>query len=160
MGFAFSTEGFAVSTQVKRIVLYISVLLLVAAAVATGIAYSDTGFDAANIKTSTVPTGEYHQTANGVNGAFMSAVVSDGKIEVTLKLDSGEEGDSDATGTYWVGSFDRSKAPTIVSDADLKDLNTSMFGSQDDTKTFTYDHGDLSFPFEMLGIKTTVHLTK
>lgn len=143
----------------KRVFIYISVLLAVAFAVAAGIAYSDTGFDAANIKSSNVPTGAYHQTDNGVKGVIMSANVEDDKITIDMILDSGEEGDSKAEGTYWKGSFDTSKT-TIVSDADLQVLNTSVLGSKDDTKTFTYDHGDLSFPFEMLGIKTTVHLSK
>jgi hypothetical protein len=110
-----------------------------------------------------VITGDYHQTANGVKGDIMSATVKDGKITVDMLLDPGTEGDSKAEGTYWDGSFDTSNTSdsfTVVSDANLAMLNTSVLGSQDDTKTFDYKNGDLSFPFEMLGIKTTVHLSK
>jgi hypothetical protein len=110
-----------------------------------------------------IVTGEYNQTANGVKGVVMSAVVTDGKITVNMLLDPGSEGDSKAEGTYWRGSFDTSNTSdwfTVTSDADLEMLNTSILGSQDDTKTFTYKNGDLSFPFEMVGIKTTVHLQK
>lgn len=109
-----------------------------------------------------VVTGEYHQT-KGMPGTTMSATVTDGKIKVVLLLDSGEEGDSDASGTYWVGSFDTSNTSdsfTVISKADTKTLDASLLGSRDDTKTFTYKNGDLSFDFTMMGTTTTVHMTK
>lgn len=111
-------------------------------------------------------TGEYLQT-NDTGNAYFSGEVTDGKIKIVLRLHdpAQNEGDADAAGTYWVGSFDTSNVSdnfTTVSDADKKALEFAILGSQDDTKKFTYKNGDLSFEFAMdsTGVKTTVHLSK
>jgi hypothetical protein len=142
----------------------ISILGIAALAVATflltGAFVSDATPKSASNR---IVTGEYHQVSNGIKGTYMSAVVTNDRIVVTLKLDSGEEGDSDATGTFWDGTFDTSSTLdsfTVVSDPDLEHLNTSILGSSEDSKEFTYKNGDLSFQFSMLGLNTTVHLSK
>lgn len=107
-------------------------------------------------------TGAYHQT-QGMPNTKMSATVSDGQIEITLTLESGEEGDSDATGKYWVGTFDTSNTSdsfTVISKVDRNALNGSMFQSQDATKKILWVDGDLSFEFTVQGTKSIVHLSK
>jgi hypothetical protein len=140
-------------------VLTIAVVAVVAFMVTGAMADSSPKNTASN----TVLTGTYHQTNNGIPHTEMSAVVTNGKIEVTLKLDSGQEGDSDVTGIYWAGTFDISNTSdsfSVVSQADKDKLELSVVGSQDSTKKFDYDNGDLNFLFSMMGMTTTVHLSK
>lgn len=108
-------------------------------------------------------TGEYHQI-EGPKGMIFTAVITDGEIQVDLKMEGGD-GDSDVYGIYWVGTFNTSNTSdtfTVVSTADNKKLEKSVFGSQDDTKSFTYKNGKLSFGFsiDLTGLKTTVVLSK
>jgi hypothetical protein len=112
---------------------------------------------------SIVLDGVYTQTQNDIPNTIMTAVVEDNTIEITLRLDSHEEGDSDVVGTYWAGTFDTGN-PTnsfgIVSKGNQEAMSKSLFGSQDPTKTFAYKDGDLSFDFSMLKLSTVVHLSK
>jgi hypothetical protein len=140
--------------------ILVTAALAVVAYVLTGAFVSDATPKPASNR---VLTGDYHQTANGIPNTKMSAVITDGNIEVTLVLDSGAEGDSDVTGLYWTGSFDTSNTSdsfSVASKADTKALDASLFGSQADTKVFDYDRGDLNFTFTIRGMTTTVHLSK
>lgn len=116
------------------------------------------------VASNTVLAGEYHQTNSGIPSSVMSATVRDGSIEIVMHLNSGVEGDdSGVTSKYWAGTFNMSNMSdsfTVVSKVDKKALEFSIVGSQDDVKVFNYDHGDLSFPFSMMGMTTTVHLSK
>lgn len=121
------------------------------------------GSDKPKTATNSVVTGEYNQV-KGPKGMTFTAVITDGTIKVDLKIEGGE-GDSDAYGKYWVGTFDTSNTSdtfTVVSTADNKKLGKSVLGSLDDTKSFKYKNGNLSFWFavDSAGLKTTVVLAK
>lgn len=148
---------------VRKILISIvlaSVLAVVGFVLAGAMTMSDAS---SNTASNRIVTGEYH--GDGPGKMMFTAVITNGKIQVDLKVESGEEGDSDVYGKYWAGTFDTSNTSdtfTVVSTADNKILAKSVFGSQDDTKSFTYNNGVLSFGFAMdlTGTKTTVHLSK
>ena len=113
---------------------------------------------ASNISTaSNSLQGEYHQTQSGLPKAIMSAVITENKIEITLTM-------QDTTGLFWSGTFDTdavtSKPFKTTSFGDQKLLDASMYGSSEKTKEFSYDNGDLSYQFSIMGVFTTVHLSK
>lgn len=100
--------------------------------------------------------GQWHQTKD-INGVLMEATIGVNSIQINMKT-------RDSSSIYWLGSFVTDKAPAskfkTVSLGDTDAMSMSIFGSQDKTKTFDYDYGDLSFTFSMLGTTTTVHLAK
>lgn len=88
--------------------------------------------------------GSWDQTS-GMNDVTMAATVTpDGTISILM---NGEP--------YWAGSFKTTSAASIVSKADGQPQL-----SQDSVKTFTYNNGDLSFQFSILGQTATVHLQR
>lgn len=101
--------------------------------------------------------GHWHQTKSGIPRAVMSADINNGKIEIAVKM-------GDTGGLYWVGTFDAGRNPsnTFMTDSigDRDVMDTEMFASQDSSKMFTYKDGDLSYDYSILGIPTTVHLSK
>lgn len=107
--------------------------------------------------------GSYHQINNDIPDTTMTATIAENSIVIVLKLESHEEGDADPAGTYWAGTFDtdnKSDSFITASLADSKELSYSVLGSQDRTKTFTYDQGIISFNFSIMGQSTTVQLSK
>lgn len=113
---------------------------------------------ASNISTSSNSLqGEYHQVQSGLPKAVMAATISDNKIEITLTM-------QDTTGLFWEGTFDTNSVTSqpfkMTSYGDLKLLDASLYGSSEKTKEFFYDYGDLSFQFSIMGVSTTVHLSK
>jgi hypothetical protein len=83
----------------------------------------------------------------------MTATISGDHIQIDWAMNSG------TTGLYWVGTFP-STTPTIISTADVEALSSSMVGSLDKTKTFTYKDGTLSYNFQILGITKLVTLKR
>lgn len=103
-------------------------------------------------------SGHWHQSQSGIPGAVMDAYISDGKIRINVTM-------SESTnGIYWQGTFDPTTAVvkkfSVTSIGDTAAMAVSMYASQDSTKTFTYDNGDLSFPYSIMGVSTVVHLTR
>jgi hypothetical protein len=96
--------------------------------------------------------GKWHQT-KGMKGVTMDAVITGDSIQVNMTLD-------DSTGPFWMGSFDQSRQPAIISIGDVDAMANKIFASNETTKTFTYKNGDLSFDFSMMGVHTTVHMSK
>lgn len=103
-------------------------------------------------------SGNWHQTKSGIPGAVMDAHISDGKIRIDVTM-SGS-----TNGMYWQGTFDTAtevvKKFSVTSIGDTSAMADSMYASQDSAKTFTYDNGDLSFPYSIMGVSTVVHLTR
>jgi hypothetical protein len=101
--------------------------------------------------------GEWHQTDSGIPDIYMTATIDADSIQINMKM-------KDAAGVYWLGTFnvdeDLSKPVKIVSQADADGMAMSIFSSTDKTKTFFYENGDLSYKFSIMGITTTVHLSK
>lgn len=96
--------------------------------------------------------------SNADSSLSMTATVTDGKIIIDMHL-AGDEG-----GTYWIGTFDTGKHTTsnftVTSNGDVAAMSTMLLASQAKTKTFTYDNGDLSFDFSMMGVTRTIHLQR
>lgn len=70
----------------------------------------------------------------------------------------------DTTALYWTGTFE---APTTADEPyswdsvnDTEQTNTAILASSDETKTFTYENGQISYDVSMMGVTTTVRLEK
>lgn len=94
-------------------------------------------------------------TTSGTPG--FEATVSEDEIEIYILLEDGSKG------LYWLGTFE---IPTGIAEfdvnsaADVDALNSSLFGSGAEEKTFTYDGNNLLFEFEVMGIISDVELVK
>lgn len=138
--------------------IFVVVSVVISTLVGIGIYFTVSSADA-TVKTKAPKTlvGTWHQT-NKVDGIIMQASVnSDDTIQVNLKT-------RDSSSIYWMGSFDSQRDPQssfdVHSQANSDALEMSIFGSQDPTKTFKYNRGDLSFKFTMMGTTSTIHLQK
>lgn len=89
------------------------------------------------------------------NGTSMNAVVKNDVIKITID-------DEDSSSLYWQGTFAKTatNGDTIVSKADTAALESSILGSQNKTKAFTYDDGTLTFDMSMMGTTKHVKLSK
>lgn len=103
-------------------------------------------------------TGEWKQT-NGDETSYQAGTIADGVIEIYWV---NEEDDSKAL--YWAGTY---VAPTDVaepytwdSENDTEKTGSSIMASPDDTKTFTYEDGVLSYEASALGVTQTVKMEK
>lgn len=94
--------------------------------------------------------GTWTQTSGAAN-ITMTATITSGKISVGMS--------GPVSGSYWQGSFDtlltKSTSFTVTSTSD-GDPQLAAAGD----KLFTYNNGDLSFEFTMLGQTSTVHLQR
>lgn len=96
----------------------------------------------------------------GFNGVTMVADITDDSIQINMTM--GNE-----TSIFWLGSFDvgygdnpATKPIETVSLPDQDALHESIFGSSETTKTFSFDGEYLSFDFSMMGLHSTVELTR
>lgn len=82
------------------------------------------------------------------------ATINNGVINIKLNSPSG-------SALYWSGTWPAlptGDTQTITSVGDRDVLDSSILGSQDATKTFTYKKGVLSYQFTALGVTQTIHL--
>lgn len=151
---------------------FLALYALLATITAGGIIFAVAANDASTAQGSTytkpaIPAkpvslvGNWHQT-KGMPGVTMTAEVSGDGIQINMHFDR-----DDMTGIFWMGSFDTSDKTaqkfnvTSLPDPDArKALAGSLFGSSEKTKKFNYDNGDLSFEFSMMGVESTVHMTR
>lgn len=100
--------------------------------------------------------GEWHQVNSDPSG-WMTASISGESIQVNLK-------GRDSSSVFWMGTFDTHKRTAskykVVSLGDQDAMRWMITASSESKKTFTYDHGVLSFQFSALGSSTTIHMTK
>lgn len=93
------------------------------------------------------------------NGSWMEAVISGDTIEVNWVSDNG-----DTKSLYWAGSYTApAKAASEYSwdsENDHTKTDDALLASGDDTKTFTYKNGQISYSVSALGTTTTMHLSK
>lgn len=65
---------------------------------------------------------------------------------------------------YWAGTYvaptDAGSSYSWDSTADHEQTDLSLFASSDDTKTFTYDNGKLSYTASGFGVSKTIELKK
>lgn len=97
--------------------------------------------------------GIWHQTQSGIPNAVLAGSVVNGKITITLTI-------GNTSGLYWQGTFPAPVLGVVVSTADENAMSDSMYASQSSSKTFTVSNGNIYFPFSMLGVTTTVELSK
>lgn len=100
--------------------------------------------------------GDWHQIGTGIPSTTMTATITEGAIQITLSM-------GDTSGIYWLGTFtdwNTSNSFTTISLGDQDAMALDIFASVDTVKTFTYENGDLSYEFSILGNTTTVHLSK
>lgn len=100
-------------------------------------------------------TGSWIATSGG-SGNKMSAEISATTIDVYW---SAEE----TRALYWSGTYDaptKAGAYTWTSINDHDKTRMALLASNDDTKDFTYDDGEITFDVTALGITKTVHLVK
>lgn len=122
-------------------------------------ASSTPGSDAAQDPTPPDLTGEWKQTNSDSDDSWQAATITDYTIEVYWVSDNG-----DTKSLYWAGSFeaptDAAEPYTWESENDHDKTDSALLASPDDTKTFTYESGELSYEVSALGTTTTVRLEK
>lgn len=103
--------------------------------------------------------GQWKQTNSSSKDSFQGAVITEDTIEIYWVSDGGE-----TTSLYWAGSY---VAPGSIdseytwdSENDNEKTDSSWFASPDDTKTFTYKNGIISYEASALGTTTTIKLEK
>lgn len=93
-------------------------------------------------------TGSWHQASSDDAATKMTADVSDGHIKIMMYS-------SIINGLYWDGSFSAKQPKTAFDEVSIAGADAL---SQDQTKTFTYQNGILSYSFTMLGKTRVIHL--
>ena len=72
--------------------------------------------------------------------------------------------EDDTKALYWAGTFvapETADEPyTWDSENDKEKTDMALLASGDDTKTFTYENGQLSYDASMMGVTQTVKLEK
>lgn len=106
-----------------------------------------------------VLSGQWKQINSDSEDSYHGAIIDGDVIEIYWVSDGG-----DTRSLYWSGSFD---APTAVeepysweSKKDSEKTEHSMFSSQDDSKTFTYENGQISYSSSVLGTTSKIKLEK
>lgn len=102
--------------------------------------------------------GEWKQNNSNSDDSYQVATITDGIIEIFWYTKSTE-----TKSLYWSGSF---TAPSATGDYSWDSTNnkektsSALLASGDDTKTFTYSSGELSYSVSVLGSTQTVKLKK
>jgi hypothetical protein len=76
---------------------------------------------------------------------------------ITVKIVDGE-----TKSLFWQGTFPTSaqKGDILLSDADVEALSSSMMGSSELVKPFSYEGDEITFEFSMMGTSTVIHVKK
>lgn len=92
-------------------------------------------------------------------GSYQEAIITDSTIEINWISDGGK-----TRSIYWVGSYE---APTEaidehswISERDKEKTDSALLASTDDTKTFSYKNGIISYEVSALGTSTTLNLSQ
>lgn len=104
-------------------------------------------------------TGEWKQVNSNSEDSWQSATITGDAIEVYWISDGG-----DTKSLYWAGSYvapvTSEESYTWDSANDAEKTATALLASSDETKTFTYEAGQISYEVSALGTTTTVRLEK
>lgn len=104
-------------------------------------------------------SGTWKQTNSNSEDSYQEATITGDTIEIYWVSDGG-----DTKSLYWAGSYEApSEAVTSyswVSENDRSKTDTALLASQDDTKTFTYEDGVISYSASLLGTTATIKLEK
>lgn len=103
-------------------------------------------------------TGEWKQNNTKSDDGWTSATITGSTITVEFVTDNG-----DTRSLFWVGTFtppaDSRQPYTWSSARDKAATENALLASTDDTKDFTFDDGELSFPVSIQGTSTTVRMS-
>ncbi|WIE79256.1 hypothetical protein [Curtobacterium sp. MCSS17_016] len=104
-------------------------------------------------------TGDWKQNNASSDDGWTSATITADTITINFVTDNG-----DTTSLFWVGTFtpptDGATPYTWTSTRDKEATDSALLASTDDTKDFTFDKDEISFPVSMAGTTTTVRLSK
>ena len=102
-------------------------------------------------------TGEWVQVNSESEDSYQTATITADTITVNWNA-------PDTTALYWAGSFE---APTTADEPytwdsanDTEQTANALLASPDETKTFTYEDGQISYSVSAMGVTTTVKLEK
>lgn len=142
----------------SRLLSIIATMLLVLCLTACG---SQNGGDTEASKAATPPdlTGEWVQSNSDSKESYQAATISGDMIEIYWV-----NTDSESKSLYWAGTFVAPETPdepyTWESVNDKEKTDSALLASGDDTKTFTYEKGEISYEASALGTTKTVRLEK
>ena len=117
------------------------------------------GGDATETKQETPPdlTGEWVQSNSESEDSYQAATITEDTITISWVS-------PDSKALYWAGTFE---APTTTDEPytwdsknDTKQTSMALMASGDETKTFTYEDGQISYDVSALGVTTTIKLEK
>ena len=98
-------------------------------------------------------TGEWLQVNSNAEDSYQTATITDDTITVNWVM-------PDTTALYWAGSFE---APTTADEPytwdsanDTEQTANALLASPDETKTFTYEDGQISYSVSAMGVTTPV----
>ena len=104
-------------------------------------------------------TGEWKQTNSASDTDYQTAVITGDTIEIYWVSETDE-----SKSLYWAGTF---TAPTTADEPytwestnDHTKTDSAILASTDETKSFTYENGQISYEVSMLGTTKTTHLEK
>ena len=104
-------------------------------------------------------TGQWTQTNSKSADAYQEATVAADRIEINW-VNAAE----DTTAVYWAGTYtpptDDADSYSWESQADIVALKNALLGSQDPTKTFSYQGGVLSYELSAMGVTMTVEMQR
>ena len=134
----------------KKTSIFFMALLVMASMVGCG--------SGSTAKTSDL-SGTWKQSNSKSDDSYQEAAISGDLIEIYWVSDGG-----DSKSLYWAGSY---VPPTEAVDSyswdsvnDHSKTDSSLLASGDDTKTFTYEKGEISYSASAMGTTTTVRLEK
>jgi len=103
--------------------------------------------------------GEWKQTNSKSDDSWQSASITEDTIEVYWISDNGE-----TSSLYWAGTYvapsNGDEPYSWDSENDHEKTDLAILASTDDTKTFTYKDGEISYSVSAIGSTTTVKLEK
>ena len=102
-------------------------------------------------------TGTWVQVNSSSEDSYQEATITEDTITINWVS-------PDSKALYWAGTFE---APTTADEPytwdsvnDTEQTATALLASGDETKTFTYQDGQISYDATALGVTTTVRLEK
>lgn len=106
-----------------------------------------------------VLTGNWTQNNSNSDTSYQIATITEDTIEVYWYTT-----ENDTKALYWAGTFvapETAEEPyTWDSANDTEKTSSALLASGDETKTFTYEDGQISYAVTALGVTTTVTLEK
>ncbi|MCP2031214.1 activator of HSP90 ATPase [Okibacterium sp. HSC-33S16] len=103
--------------------------------------------------------GSWKQNNAASEDSFQQATITADTITIEWVADGGA-----TTAIYWVGTFqaptDANEPYVWTSQRDAAATDSALMASTDDTKEFTFEGEEISYPVSALGMTTTVSLAR